>query len=238
MPKPIIGITCSLKQDTDSSTASIGNAYVDSVQAAGGLPLLLPPWTQHEDIPALLDVLDGVLLVGGPDIDPAVYGAAKHEKTVPLAKQREDFDLALARAAIQRYLPLMGICLGCQEAAVAAGGTLVQHVPDVSDELQHSGKPSPRHDVSVKKGSTLSRVLGCTALNTNSSHHQAIDDPGPAMEIVAWAQDGVIEAAESPAHRFVLAIQWHPERLIDEPVHLRLFEGLVEAARTQGASKP
>ncbi len=231
MNKPFIGLTCSLKEERDSSTASIGDAYVRSIQAAGGLPVLLPPWTPVEDVPALLDRLDGVLLIGGPDIDPALYGQEKHEKTRLLAARRQAFDLALARAAMDRDLPLMGVCLGCQEVAIAAGGSLIQHLPDAGAWLQHAGKPTPRHGVFVEPGSRLERALGRRVLVANSSHHQAIADPGENMRVVAWAYDGTIEAAESRAHRFVLAIQWHPERLIDEPAHMRLFEALVAAAR-------
>ena len=230
MPPPIIGLTCSHKASDDPSF-TIGASYTVSVEKAGGIPLLLPATEDLSGIPALLDVIDGLLLIGGPDIDPAVYGAEKHEKTVLMSRQREAFDLALAKEAIARDMPTLGICLGCQEVVVAAGGALIQHVPDTGADQEHSGKPNPRHDVRIDPASKLAQILGCQKLSTNSSHHQAIDDPGPMMKVVAWAMDDIVEAAESVQHRFVLAIQWHPERLNGEPRHLRLFEALVEAAR-------
>ena len=227
---PVIGLTCSHK-DGDAGSFSIGASYLRSVERAGGAPVLLSATEGLACIPSILDRVDGVLLIGGPDIDPAVYGASKHEKTTLMSSRRQAFDLALAKEAMERDMPLMGICLGCQEVAVAAGATLIQHVPDTGTQILHSGKPCPRHDVRVDRESKLCQILGCETLSTNSSHHQAIDHPGDGMRAVAWARDGIVEAGESTRHRFVFAIQWHPEQLIDEPVHLRLFQALVDAAR-------
>jgi len=233
LKRPIIGITTSFK-DGENPSHSIGAAYVEGIGRAGGVPVLLACTDDLGDVASLLDRLDGVLLVGGPDIDPAVYRAEPHPETKLLAKKREDFDLALARDALERDMPIMGICLGCQEVNVAAGGTLVQHVPDLSPNVAHAGKDEPRHDVRVEPGSLLHRVLGCERITTNSSHHQAIDTVGEGFCIVARsADDGIIEAAEAVDKRFALAIQWHPERLLDEPPHQRLFDGLVAAARAQ-----
>ena len=228
--KPLIGITCSYK-DGDPPAIGVGASYVESIEKAGGIPMPLCPLDDPTDVSALVSRIDGVLLTGGGDIDPAVYGASMHPQTRLIPKKRETFDLALARQALKTDVPLLGICLGCQEVAAAAGGKLIQHVPAGWPRLVHSGNPYPKHAVFVEPGSKLRSVLGCDALVTNSSHHQAIAEPGRGFRVVARAADGIIEAAESTENGFAFAIQWHPERLISEPVHLRIFEALVAAAK-------
>lgn len=233
MNGPTIGITTSFK-DGENASHSVGAAYVEGIERAGGVPVLLACMDNLGDVAPLLDRLDGVLLIGGADIDPATYRAERHHETKTIPRRREDFDLAVAREALKRDTPIMGICLGCQEVVVAAGGTLVQHVPDVSPNVAHQGKDKPRHKVRVEPGSLLHRVLGCEQLTTNTSHHQAIDSVGEGFRVVARsADDGVIEAAEAVDRRFALAIQWHPERMLDEPPHQLLFDGLVAAAKAQ-----
>ena len=238
MTAPVIGITTGYHVET-RPTFSLPGDYVESVLLAGGTPLLLPPVDDAPMTEQLLAQVDGVVLSGGPDVDPAEYGQEPHPKTKPLHPRRNRFDLSLAGLAACRGLPVMGICLGCQVLNVALGGTLYQHLPDeIASPLAHSAaEPGQRtdHRVRVAEDSHLARILGTTDLTTNSSHHQAIREVAPPLRAVAWSEDGVIEAAEARDERFLLAIQWHPENLAARRAeHLALFAALVEAARGAG----
>ena len=235
MTSPIIGITTGYAED-GRPTCALPAAYVDSVLLAGGLPVLLPPVEGEGLVGRLLDRVSGVLFAGGADVDPAAYGAEPHRKTALLHPRRNSFELALARLAARRSVPMMGICLGCQMLNVALGGTLYQHIPDqIASPLPHSpGQPGERvyHQVTIDPNSHLAAILGTTALEVNSSHHQSIRGLAPELRAVAWSRDGVIEAAEARDQRFIVAIQWHPENLAAErPQHRALFEALVAAAR-------
>ncbi len=219
--------------------------YAAAVYDAGGLPLVLPPILDPVEA---LTTLDGVLLTGGGDIDPHRYGATSvHPETYGISSVRDDFELALAREAVVRDVPLLAICRGVQVLNVALGGTLVQHIPDaVPAALEHRqnelGIPvgETAHPVTIQPGSLLERVVKATTIAVNSYHHQAIEQPAPGLAVVARSPDGVIEAVELPLARFVLGVQWHPERLFTRfPEHRALFRALVEAAsqyRTAPAS--
>ena len=238
MTRPPIGITTGY-QPEERPRVSLPGDYVESILLAGGLPILLPP-VDEEAVGLLLDQVAGILLTGGPDVDPAAYGEGPHPETKLLHPRRSRFELALARLAAHRGVPLMGICLGCQVLNVALGGTLYQHLPEqLASSVCHSaGEPSQRthHSVHIAQDSGLARILGTTDLEVNSSHHQAIREVAPPLRAVAWSADGVVEAAEAGDERFLLAIQWHPENLAAElPQHLALFAALVEAARCEGA---
>ena len=238
MTAPVIGITTGYQAEK-RPTFSLPGDYVESVLLAGGVPLLLPAVEDARMTERLLAQVDGVLLSGGPDVDPSEYGEEPHPKTRPLHPRRNRFDLSLAGLAACRGLPVMGICLGCQVLNVALGGTLYQHVPDeIAPALRHSaGEPGQRtnHRVRIAEDSHLARIVGTTDLATNSSHHQAIREVAPPLRAVAWSEDGVIEAAEARDERFLLAIQWHPENLAAKRTeHLALFAALVEAARGAG----
>lgn len=212
-------------------------AYYDAVAAAGGLPLIAPPLVNPADIGRLLDLAQGVLLTGGPDLRAATFGQPDHPRANLMTERREHFDLALARMAVERQLPLFAICLGIQVLNVAAGGTLYQHLPDaVGTRVEHSApKREAAHPVTLKPESRVARLVGATSLLVNSTHHQAVDRVADAFLATGRCDaDGVIEALEArdPAW-FALGVQWHPERLIDQPAQLALFRGLVEAARAQ-----
>ncbi len=241
--RPTILVATSYVLDTYSRPAvQLPATYVSSVIKAGGVPLLVPPM---EDGPAwrhLVNQGDALLLVGGADIDPAAYGQKPHPKTKVTLPERQAADARLFAWADRRKLPIMGICLGIQTVAVARGATLIQDIPDEwPGAIEHACDPSPkawpRHPVRIDPNSQLARIVGGTELSVNSHHHQGLASPGRNMRAVAWSPDGIIEATEDVrADRFVLGIQWHPERICDEPPHLALFKKLVHEARVRRKS--
>ena len=208
--------------------------YAEQVAAAGAVPVLLPP---VPGIAAAVDRLDGLVLTGGGDIDPARYGAAPHPRTGPPSAERDQAELDLLAAALAAGLPVLGICRGLQLLNIARGGTLHQHLADLGPARDAGHTPQPgtfgRHLVRVAESSMLADILPPDRpLAVPTAHHQAIDRLGSGLTATAWAADGIIEAAELTGgehHPFVLAVQWHPEASDD----LRLFHALVAA--TQGA---
>jgi putative glutamine amidotransferase len=211
--------------------------YVTAIRDSGGRPVLLPPGGDAAEAEATVAVLDGVVIAGGGDIDPAIYGAAKHPKTDVNAPDRDAWELAVADAAIRLNVPLLGICRGMQVLNVACGGTLHQHVPELVGHADHSGPADGfgLHRVRVTTGSTIISVLpGGEYFRVPTHHHQAVDRVGDGLLAVAWADDGVIEAVESAnPDDFVVGVQWHPEQG-DDP---RLFTALVMAAETHSSSE-
>lgn len=187
---------------------------------------------------AIYDRLDGVLLPGGGDVDPVRYGCTPHPATKNIDDSRDTLELTIARWAVDDDLPVFGICRGHQVLNVALGGTLVQDIPSeigVSAN-RHDTNGEPRtvraHQVRIEANSRLATVLGQLRLEVNSLHHQAVDRLAPGLVATAWADDGVIEALESPAKRFVLGVQWHPEDLVeDDETMQRLFKAFIDAAR-------
>jgi len=188
------------------------------------------------EVERILDMVDGVVITGGAfDVDPALFGAATRHATVTLKSARTAFEYALVNGALERDMPILGICGGQQLLAVVLGGTLIQHIPDeVPGALAHE-QPNPRtepgHTVSAVPGSLLARAAGTTAFSVNSAHHQAVKTVGDGVRISGVAPDGVIEAIEAPSHRFVLGVQWHPEYHIDaaDGAILRAFVAAAEA---------
>ena len=209
--------------------------YADAVARAGALPVILP-YVDAAAVDALLDRLDAVVVTGGAfDVSPALYGAAPAVGLGPLKAARTAFEAALTRGALARGLPLLGVCGGMQLLAVLCGGTLVQDLPTERPEAlaheQASDSRQPAHPVEVAAGTRLAAALGAGALQVNSTHHQAVADPG-RLVVGATAPDGVIEAVEDPAAPFVVGVQWHPERLVaHDPRHQGLYDALVAAAR-------
>ena len=232
--RPVIGVTLDSEQSPTYSAYpwyALRENYMDSLVEAGALPVALP---HHAELTAeLLDMLDALVVTGGAfDVDPALYGTTERHATVVCKRRRTEAELALLRGAIERDMPVLGICGGQQLLAVALGGSLIQHIPDsVPDALAHE-QPNPRHEaghaVRVEPGTLLARIVGTGAMQVNSSHHQAVRDPGRGR-VNALAGDGVVEGIEDPAARFCLGVQWHPEFGID-PGDRRLFQALVSAA--------
>jgi putative glutamine amidotransferase len=206
--------------------------YVTSIRANGGRPVLLPPGGDAAEAEATVAVLDAVVIAGGGDLDPAIYGAAKHPKTEVNAPDRDVWELAVAEAAIRMSVPLLGICRGMQVLNVACGGTLLQHIPDLVGHEAHSGKPGGfgMHRVRVTSGRTLAGILpGGEYFKVPTHHHQAVDRVGEGLSAVGWADDGIIEAIEATsAQDFTVGVQWHPEQGQD----FRLFSALVAAAES------
>ena len=234
--RPIIGVCPGLRLRPEGLELYSPPAYADAIARAGGVPLLLPPLEDLRLVSAMLDRVQGVLLTGGADISPARYGQPAHSRTRPMPARREAFDLAVARAAARRRLPLLAICRGAQIVNVARGGTLIQDLPTEPGAARHAaepGSPDARHTVRVEPGTLLAGIVEEGTLKVNSSHHQAIERIGRGLRRSAVAPDGVVEAVEDPRLPFFLAVQWHPERLPDEPAHAALFRALVQAARRQ-----
>ncbi len=235
--KPRIGITTTPRVDDDCLLEALDRANVTAVVEAGGMPFVLPVLDPAE-AEAAVSCLDGLLLSGGGDVDPAVYGCPALPEVQGVDTGRDAWELALVRAALARDLPVLGICRGAQVLNVGAGGTLIQHLPLVSD-LQHCRKDqaaTPVHGVRVLDGSRLQAAMGVGLglLGVNSLHHQAVGTVGAGLRATGWAEDGTIEAVEGEDGRRLLGVQWHPELLVGEPGHAALFGWLVaEAGRLQ-----
>lgn len=209
--------------------------YSDSVVRAGGLPVLLPPVADDALAAGWLDRLDGVILTGGGDIDPSRYGGEAHPTVYNLDPARDRSEMAVARAALDRDLPILAICRGLQILNTVLGGTLYEDVPDaIGEQVTHRAVPhSPvRHDVRIEAGSCLAGILGQTTTESVSWHHQAIRELGTGLTPAAYAEDGLIEAAELSGHAWCIGVQWHPElAAADNPVQQKLFDALVNRAR-------
>jgi putative glutamine amidotransferase len=201
---------------------ALGMTYLRTLDAAGAIPVVLPP-VGVPGVAELLDRLDGLCLSGGPDLDPAAYGARdRHPELGPTEPSLDEFELALARAALERGMPILAVCRGAQALNVACGGTLHQHVPGHRQTVP-AGEAS--HQVRITARSRLARLLGARVAGVNSFHHQAVDRIGAGLRVVARAEDGTVEAVEGTG--FVLGVQWHAEAMV---AHACLFEALVDAA--------
>jgi putative glutamine amidotransferase len=236
--RPLIGVTTSELRPSSAGTLrrhgepphaemALGMTYLRAIEEAGGMPVVLPPLG---DAVAYLDRLDGICLSGGPDLDPDAYGAPeRHAELGPTEPGLDAFELALAREADARGLPILGICRGAQALNVARGGTLHQHLPG---HRQTEPATATTHTVQIEPGSRLAAVAGAGRLRVNSFHHQAVDVLGHGLRAVAHSADGVVEAIEAPGPRLVLAVQWHAEGLTAQPRHRALFDELVAASAT------
>jgi len=237
MTPPLIGVTTSEMRRGDYATLrrhgeppmpemALGLTYLKAVELVGGLPVVLPP-VSVDHVEALLDRLDGVCLSGGPDLDPVAYGARAHEELGPTEPSLDAFELALARAADARGMPILGVCRGAQTLNVARGGTLHQHI---GGHRQEELASITTQDVSVALHSRLARTMGACRMRVNSFHHQAVDRLGDGLRIAACAPDGIVEAIEDAERPFVVGVQWHAETLVDQAPHAALFLALVKAA--------
>jgi putative glutamine amidotransferase len=236
---PVIGITTyedkAAWRGWDARAALLPYVYVDAVRRAGGRPVLLPPGGDAAEARETVAGLDGLVVSGGPDIDPVRYGAARHPKTQVPVTDRDEWDLAVTASALTLGVPVLAICRGMQVLNVCRGGTLHQHVPDMVGHERHNG-PSHgfgQHSVQVAEGSVLAGILpSALFFDVPTHHHQAVDLLGDGLTAVAWEEDGLIEAVEAGPSElggvsgFVLGVQWHPEQG-DDP---RLFQALVAAA--------
>ena len=239
MTKPIIGIGSDvLQQKGERDRAFAFTTYTEALRRAGAIAVVIPP--QPENAPAIVDGLDGILLAGGDDCDPTAYGEQRHPSVEPMDARRQNNDIALARAARERGIPTLGICLGVQVMNVAAGGTLIQDIDsELRTDIEHASEPSDRHRhaVLVEKNTKLADIVGDQELDVNSSHHQAIRHIGRGLRVTALAPDGIVEGLEDPSQPFYLGVQWHPEDMVEENSAEKLFGAFVEAARTYAEKK-
>jgi len=243
---PVIGITTYEDQASwrswSARAAILPYVYVDSVRRSGGRAVLLPPGGDDAEASDTVAGLDGLVVTGGPDVDPVRYGAPRHPRTqVPVAT-RDTWDLAVTGHALRQGVPLLAICRGMQVLNVCRGGTLHQHIPDLHGHGRHDGPPNGfgLHQVRISPDSTLATILtGGEVFEVPTKHHQSVDLLGDGLKAVAWEEDGTIEAVEpGPSELddfsgFVLGVQWHPEQGSD----LRVFSALVSAAGMRAAAR-
>jgi putative glutamine amidotransferase len=249
--KPLIGITTSEvrvpdhvdpapQADPPRREMALGMKYTMAIEAAGGVPVVMPPM-HDKNVGPMLDRLSGIVLSGGPDIDPGTYGGHYHPNLGPTEPDLDHFELQLIDGALKRRMPLLAICRGSQVLNVALGGDLYQHLPEepggaIEHRKRKADDPDTAHDVTIEPRSHLAKALhrdGVT--HVNSFHHQAAHKLGRGLRPVAWAPDGVVEGIELAQRDFVVGVQWHAEALVERPEQLALFRGFVAAARRYDA---
>ncbi|MEW6447140.1 MAG: gamma-glutamyl-gamma-aminobutyrate hydrolase family protein [Bacillota bacterium] len=227
--RPIIGITSAF--DEEEARFSLTRYYIDAVTQAGGLPFILPSLSM-ELAAAALERVHGLILSGGGDIDPSYFGEEPLPSTKKITPRRDAFEIAVARAALIRQVPVLGICRGLQVLNVAAGGKVLQDISlGVCNPLKHF-QDAPRwhgtHHIEILPGSKLASIFGTLRPRVNSFHHQAVSRLAPTFKATAWAPDGVIEGIEAEAHPFAVGVQFHPEGMWEnDPVFLKLFSSLI-----------
>lgn len=230
----MIGLTTYLEQAKqgvwDVRAAFLPQQYFDSVTASGGIAVLLPPQPEADAAaPAVLEGLDGLILTGGLDVQPELYGAQRHPLTDPARPDRDAWELALFRGAEQRRMPVLAICRGLQLVNVAKGGTLHQHLPDAlgTERYRVGGGVFATNEVTVDDDSRLAELVGAGPLDVHSYHHQGIDRLGDGLVVSARTDDGLVQAFESDGDQYLVGVQWHPEENAEDR---RLFAGLVREA--------
>ena len=232
--RPLVGVSCG----EASGYSRVSARYADAVRMAGATPILIPVMADSVVLRDLLSRLDGLIISGGEDVAPSYYGEAPHPKLGKVNNFRDTYDFLLARIACDLKLPTLGICRGVQVINVAFGGSLYQDIPsEIPSDIPHAQsepKTSPSHSVNVIEGTPLHALAGKTRMVANSFHHQAISKLGEGLEVMALADDGIIEAAYLPGERYFRAYQWHPERLfeIDED-NRAIFVDFINAAKNK-----
>lgn len=229
LSRPLIGITSVYRIDKEDGSAStwVNFAYVEAVAENGGAPVILPTITGDEILQRYVDELDGLVLVGGADIPPSAYGQQPHETVKVMPSQRYNFDRKLIALWLAQGKPILGVCLGMQFTNVVAGGTLIQNIPSqVGTKVAHRRK---YHRVRFEPNSSLAKILGTDEALVYSNHHQAVKDMGRGLKVIAYSDDGVIEALERTDGGFGLFVQWHPEQMEDVQHRNAIYGALVRA---------
>jgi putative glutamine amidotransferase len=237
MAKAIIGIGAGrVRTGQEIISAAVNQRYVEAIQKAGGIPLVIPVGITSSQFTALFSKLDGLLLTGGDDIDPLRYGSEMHPSVGGVDVLRDEMEIDLVKMLLQEKKPFLGICRGFEIINVALGGTLYTHIAEqLPNALHHPCYPDlPRdlfaHTVRIEDRSRLAQILGRTQVEVNSLHHQGIKTLAPGLTACAYAPDGLLEGFEIVDQPFALGVQWHPEELVHIPHMLALFEALVQAA--------
>lgn len=234
--KPFIGINLDIQVQGHKQEAVIQSNYFNAVLKAGGIPVLVPPMPDAE-LNELLAKLDGIMLIGGSDYSPSLYGEEQNPTVVLMQKVREDFDMRLAHKALNDMsIPVLGICAGCQVLNIAGGGSLCQDIPGEfpQSHVMHKAQDGcweigfNKHVVKLSPQSKLATIYGVDTIDVPTSHHQSVSKPASAFHPIAFAEDGVIEGIENPEKPFLIGVQWHPERDFD--TNRRLFEAFIAAA--------
>lgn len=249
MKRPIIGVTPDYnsgdREDMGGKepTYFLRARYLQAIEEAGGIPLVLPLVTDLPRQRLLLSHIDGLMVTGsGSDLAPETYGERQRFRFRRMSRQRSDLELGMSRLAFQANVPVLGICGGMQSMNVALGGTLIQDIPSqMTTSISHQPPGSatkPAHAITVASGSLLRRITRRATIRVNSSHHQSVKKVGRLLVASAVAADGIIEAIEASSRRFFLGVQWHPEFLYtNDPIQRRLFQALVKAARAFSSSR-
>jgi putative glutamine amidotransferase len=239
--RPVIGLTTYLEQAKqgvwDVKAAFLPQKYFEAITSSGGVAVLLPPQPHPDEAaPAVLEGLDGLVLTGGLDIEPALYGAERHPRTDAPRPDRDAWELSLFRGADERRMPVLAICRGLQLVNVAKGGTLHQHLPEAlgTERYRVGGGVFAENEVLIEEDSRLATLVGAGSLNVHSYHHQGIDRLGEGLVVTARADDGLVQAIESDGDGYLVGVQWHPE---EDDEDRRLFAGLVAEAARYAASK-
>lgn len=238
---PVIGLTTYLERAKqgvwDVRASFLPEQYLEGVTASGGAAVLLPPQARPDAaVEVVLDGLDGLVLTGGLDVQPELYGAERHPLTDPARPDRDAWELALLRGARKRGMPVFGICRGLQLINVALGGTLHQHLPEAlgTERYRIGGGVFAENTVLVEGGTRLAGLVGAGGLTVHSYHHQGVDRVGDGLVVTARTDDGLVQAFETPDASYLVAVQWHPE---ENSADRRLFAGLVAAASAYAESR-
>ena len=242
--KPLIGISCSIKCLEKSANFTLlpqqfhflGEAYTNAVERAGGIPVILPSFEDPELMKDAVGRLDGVIISGGADIDPALYGERIIRGVGPIDFRRDQAEKVLTNYLLdETEMPVLGICRGMQLVNAVRGGKDIQHLPDegfAEHSLSMFQRNIPSHDVDLTPGSRIAEIMGATRVRTNSFHHQAVKTAAPGWVVTGYAKDDhCIEAMEVPGERFVLCVQWHPEGMVNNDEEQAIFRALVKAAQ-------
>ena len=236
MKKPLIGITAFRHRQGTLPRAALNQTYITAVQKAGGIPVLIPVGIPEDHFDDLFARLDGIIFTGGVDIVPGRYNAPMHPTVTEVDPLRDEMEIAMLQRLVKTEMPIFAICRGIEVINVALGGTLYTHISDqLPNALHHPNYGDlPRtllaHSVQVESGSRLDDILGSSTVWVNSLHHQGVRDLAPGLRATAFAPDGLVEGLEIIDHPYGVAVQWHPEELIDQPPMLNLFQSLVKAS--------
>ena len=234
--RPLIGINTDIEGNS-SLKASISLPYIDAIRKAGGVPILLPPMSA-EELASVLPRLDGVMMIGGDDYPPEIYKQKQHESVSLMKPQRSEFDMMLAKEMLNSKMPMLGICAGCQALNIAAGGDLIQDIPSSHPESKVKHRVAnplkvgyAKHNADLTAGSKIANALNTEKLDVVTSHHQCVGQAGTNLNVVAKSDDGMVEAIEGAGDRFLVGVQWHPER--DFETNRKLFEVFIKHAALQ-----